>query len=778
MFKPTILTLALLLAGCATLEAPQAPAGSGQMLPEPLPEKLASSSAIAVGESSLGADAASDVRAGAAETRLFLGTDQMIRQDLAPQVDPVLTEGDKVSLNFENVSVESLVAALLGDLLKVSYTIDAGAGTTVSLRTRQPLERREVLDVLDTVLLPHDLVIIRDNAGVYHLTSRSATAGSQPFVSASNVKDLVGSGTVIVPLNHIGAAEMAKILKPLAPADAIVNVDTLRNLIMLRGSKSQLTGWLELVDTFDIDYLSGMSLGVFPLEYANVNTVYDTLRTMMGADPGGGVFGSDSGSAQDEGQRSGRAAPASQSQAVASDTGAGGPLDGLVRLFPIERLNALVVVSPRKQILGQVETWIRRLDQPTDALEAGLFVYPVQNGSAVRMAELLNGLFGTGAAPGGAGVAGGSAPSQFGSSRNTRQSGSSSDLSRSSRQAGGSGLSFGLSSASFSSDNGAPATSVSDLEGNVRVVADESRNALLIRAPRTEYRRIERALRDLDRAPTQVLIEASIVEVGLTGDLKYGVEWFLQNSLGGGHTGEARFNTSGSGDGGLPQTGFSYSIVNRAGQVRATLNALAEKSLLRILSNPSVLVLDNHNAKIQIGNEQPIRTGDVTVVDGAVISDTFSYKDTGVMLSVRPSVNSGGLITMDILQQVVDVGEIDAATEQRSFLTREIESRVAVRSGETIVLGGMIRENESSGRSGIPVLGDIPVLGAAFSTTAKTRERTELIVLLTPRALEDDDQLRAVSRELRDRMRGLDLQSLPSDDDFDSGKQRSGVTAQ
>ena len=211
---------------------------------------------------------------------------------------------------------------------------------------------------------------------------------------------------------------------------------------------------------------------------------------------------------------------------------------------------------------------------------------------------------------------------------------------------------------------------------------------------------------------------------------------------------------------GAQQPGFSYSIVNNAGVVKATLNALAQKSQLRVLSNPSILVLDNHNATIQVGKQQPVRTGGATVVNGAVISESVTYRDTGVMLSVTPSVNSGGLITLSIAQQVTDVGEIDSATTQRAFLTRQIQSRVAVRSGETIVLGGMIRENESSGRGGVPLLSEIPVVGALFSTTTEGKERTELIVLLTPRALEGDDQVRAASIEMRQRIRSLGLQPL------------------
>ncbi len=701
----------------------------------------------------------------AAGTRLFPGDDKLFKRDAAPKVDPVLASGDMVSLNFENISVGSLASALLGDLLRLNYTIDAGADVVVSLHTRQPLPRSQVLDVLDTVLLPHDLAIVRDAAGVYHVTKRTITVGSRPVVGSARFKDLAGAGTVIVPLNHIAAAEMAKILAPVAPREAIVYVDSMRNLLVLQGSKAQLGGWLELVEAFDVDFLSGMSLGVFVLEHASVNVVREALQALLGMDRSADPFSSSGAAPQAStggSPTAGAAAGVSGFNAGAQSAGQqANPLTGLIRVFPVERLNALVVVTPRSHLLTQVETWIRRLDRPMDALESSLFVYPVQNGSAMHLAEMLNGLFGSGASAQGKGVASGSAPQQFGGATGLSGTAGASGTGKSGSgaQASVGGAAMQASASGLGASN-APTNAVSQLDGNVRVVADEKRNALLIRAPRTEYRRIEKALRELDKAPTQVLIEASIVEVSLTGNLAYGVEWYVQNNMSGGREGQALLNLRESGAIGAQQPGFSYTILNKAGVIRATLNALAEKSKLRVLSNPSVLVLDNHNATIQIGKQQPVKSS--TSSSGTLITESITYKDTGVMLSVTPSVNAGGLITMDIVQQVTDVGEIDVATGQRNFLTRQIQSRVAVRSGEPIVLGGMIRENEVSGTTGVPLLSDLPILGAMFGKNSNTSERTELLVLMTPRALEDDDQLRSASAELRQRMRAMAIETAPA----------------
>lgn len=426
--RPSVLLVALLASGCASAQNASSVPVHLQPREPVAPASLAmpATATTASGPATKGAAPVASTsreigaKAATASTRIFPGTDQLIKADVAPRVDPVLATGDRVALNFENVTVANLATALLGDLLKLNYTIDAGGDTVVSLSTRQPLLRSQVLDVLDAVLLPHDLAIVRDNAGVYHVTKRTVTLGARPVVGSSKFKDLAGAGTVIVPLNHIAAAEMAKILAPIAPREAIVYVDSMRNLLVLQGSKAQLGGWLEMVEAFDVDFLSGMSLGVFVLEHANVNVVRDTLQAMLGSDKssdpyGGGASASPAGSPSSAaGGSSGAASASGSGGSSGSSAQMASPLGGLVRVFPVERLNALVVVTPRSHVLTQVETWIRRLDRPTDALEAGLFVYPVQNGSALQLAEMLNGLFsGQTGAGRSAGVAAGSAPTQF-----------------------------------------------------------------------------------------------------------------------------------------------------------------------------------------------------------------------------------------------------------------------------------------------------------------------------------------------------------------------------
>src|SRR5690606_21710266 len=479
-----------------------------------------------------------------------------------------------------------------------------------------------------------------------------------------------------------------------------VRIDTNRNLLVLAGTRNQVSGWMDIISTFDVDQLAGMSVGIFPLDNSLAEDINTALSQLLGT--------------AGEGEQ-------------ATST----PLAGLVRVVPIERLNSILVVSARSHYIDQIRTWIERLDQAQDSSgEPTLYIYPVQNGNAVQMAQLLSGIFG------------GSGSSSSGSNQS-------------------SGVAPGLSQMSTGSDSAMPDTgSVQqnsggnfDLGDNIRVVADNFNNALLIYAPRQEYTKIRNALERLDIVPTQVLIEASIIEVTLSDDLEFGVEWTFRDNFSNGRTGTGTLNLGDSNSIGPNVPGFSYSLTDNAGAVRAVINALAEQSLVNVLSTPSIMVQDNHTAAIHVGDQQPVQSAIQMSEIGTTTS--IEYRDTGVKLQVTPSVNAGDLVTMDILQSVTDVGPVDPATSQRSFLERNVSSRIAVRSGESVVLGGLIRDNASRGRAGLPFLQDIPVVGRLFGTTTNNNSRTELLVFITPRVLRNEQDLRDISVEMRTRMQGL-----------------------
>lgn len=651
----------------------------------------------------------SDPEPGATIVR---GSDRMFnpagRAVIAPQVGP------EVVLRFDQAPVTDVVHAVLGDILGLPYVVNQPVSGSLTINTSRPLPREEVLPVLEAVLQANGLSMAVDSSGVYHVGRPESLRGVNTFVGTATGVLAPGSNLMVLPLQYIGAAEMADILKPLANPENIVRVDSVRNLIILAGSKSRLEGFSEIVSMFDVDMLKGMSVGLFPMKYASVMDVEQAIKAVM-----------------------------AEGATAAGDTGGSGgrvsmgPLAGVLRIFPLEKANALLVVTPRSHYLDHAREWIDRFDQPQgEHAEQQLYVYSVQNGAAGHLSTLLSAL--------------------FSGSGTSRQSGA---VSRDSGVAPGlSASSLGSVSGTTTPSAGGDRSSISQISigDDVRVVADEVNNSLLIYAPRSEYRKIEAALRRLDIAPTQVLIEASILEVTLTDELSYGLQWYFNGGVGGGYSGAGRLSGANNGAIAASFPGFGYTVTNPVDQVKAVLNAFAQKSLINVISSPSIMVQDNHTATIQVGDQQPVRSS-TTVTDGGTTTSSIQFKDTGVQLAVTPSVNAGDLVTMDIKQTVTDVGQVDLATGQRSFLQRQIESKVAVRSGESIVLGGLIKDNTTRSRQGLPVLQDVPLLGNLFSSTADNGTRTELLVMITPRVIRSEVDLRLVGDELRQRMRGLDM---------------------
>ncbi|MBY0454918.1 MAG: type II secretion system secretin GspD [Burkholderiaceae bacterium] len=679
----------------------------------------------------------------ATEPRILRGTDRVI----APAKAPLGFDGPSVTFNFEEAPVPEVVRTILGDVLKVDYVLHPPLSGSVTLSTRMPVAPDQAAFLLESALQANGLALARDARGTYHVGRPDLLKGIGAAVRQTGNGPLPpGSGVVIVPLQYIGAGEMAAILRPLMSAEGLVRVDTVRNLLVLAGTRTQAEGWLDLVNTFDVDLLKGMSVGVFPLKYASIKEVEAALQ-LMSVGAGGAALPAPAPAAP--------AAPgASAAPRASAALSESNPLFGALRIMPIERLNSILVVTPRASYLDEARRWIERLDRPSDnSAEAQLFVYPVQNGNARHLASVLGGIFGDGkqAPTANNGVAPGLTPVT-----------TATNFLGGSNNSGGLGIRApGATAQAGAATNRTTPTSTPTVAmlGNIRVMADEINNAVLVWGSRMEYAKIEATLKRLDLPPTQVLIEASIIEVTLTDELKYGLQWAFNDSNtsinGTNYSGRGTLSNTAGGVLGGQAAGFSYTLRNPLGQVRAVLNALADKSLVKVISSPSLMVLDNHTAAINVGNQQPVKSGETVSTEGTVRSTNIQYKDTGVNLTVTPSVNAGNIVTMQVDQTVTDVGAVDEATGQRAFLQRQIASKVAVRSGESLVLGGLIRDNLTSGKVGVPVLQDIPVFGNLFGTNTTNGNRTELLVVITPRVVRSDQEMREVGRDLRDRMRGL-----------------------
>jgi general secretion pathway protein D len=518
-------------------------------------------------------------------------------------------------------------------------------------------------------------------------------------------------------LKYISAPEMEKILQPFAPEDGILHVDPMRNLLMLAGTSLELANLQETINIFDVNWLKGMSVALYTLQNAESENVAAELESL---------FGENSGT----------------------------PLAGMFRFIPVERINGILAITPQQEYLRDIRTWVDRLD---GIVGDRLYVYDVQNGDAEYIAGILTQLFEGISADTAVRASGRVAPGRAPASLTSGES--SAEQTGSQGQGGAAASPLGdLTGGAISimQASGPVGSGLGNGGGEVRVIADTENNSLLIWADDQNYEKVLNALRKIDVTPRQVLIEATIAEVALSDDLRYGFQWYFQNNVGA---------YEGVGSLGLPTNvpletsppnplllnNFSYALVDNAGFIRAFMQTLAEESKLRVLSSPQLMVIDNQEANFRVGNQVPVKTSE-TVTSGGNTVESIEFKDTGVLLTVRPQVNAGGLVTMELNQEVTNVGEIDDATGQRTFLQRTINSKVAIQSGKTIVLGGLILESDSTGKSGIPILHKLPVLGPLFGSTTNEFGRTELIVLITPRVIDSSGEAEKVTSELRRRM--------------------------
>ena len=657
------------------------------------------------------------------------GTGSFINQDAARAGIVTSPASGDVTLNFELADLRDVVKVIF-DTLEENYVIDPAVQGVVTVQTSRPLPRDALIPTLESLLRMNGAALIQ-SGGLYRIVpANSVLASGLVAPSAGNNEVRPGYGVRIIPLKYISATEMEKILLPFAPEGGVVSVDNARSLIMLSGTSRELASLEQTVNIFDVNWLKGMSVGIYRLENIDAASAAEEL---------GAVFGE----------------------------GGDLPISGMLRFVPVSQLNSLLVITPQQEYLKDVQGWIDRLDGGGGER---LYVYDVENGQAGYLADVLNNVFGGG---GGGGGSSGSAGTTGGDVAPGLESTSmSSDDSFGSDQGLGSGSGGGLDEGGDLPDSTSATASMVDLGGegsglafpgeDVRIVADEENNSLLIWATDRTYHKILDALRRVDVQPRQVLVEVTVAEVTLAGRLRYGLQWFFKNDVG---------NYGGGGVLGLPPgttvsslvegaagnfgaSDFAYAITDNAGVIRALFQALESDNSVNVLSSPQVMVVDNQTASIRVGNQEPVQ-GSTTITDGGNQINSIQFKDTGVLLKVRPRVNSSGQVTMDVRQQVIDKGAQDEATEQFAFFERSVESRVVVSSGETIILGGLISETRRANQAGIPVLYKVPILGPLFGQVNNENNRTELIVLITPRIVRDGREAQQVTEELKQRMRAV-----------------------
>lgn len=612
---------------------------------------------------------------------------------ITPQSAQINPRSGDISLNFPNADVRVVAKAVLGDILHLRYTVDPAVTGTVSVVTASPIARSSVLEVLEKALRASNMALVPQGEGFQ--ISATGSAGTIGSIAPG----ATGYGTEIITLNFVNAEELKRLLDSLLPG-TVSSIDPGRNTLVIAGTTGQRAAVRDILRQFDVNWLRNMSFALLVPQRTDSRLIVPELDKLLN-DPSA-------------------------------------PTRGLVRLISMEKLNGILAISAQRQYLDDVRRWVDILDREGTNTERRLFVYQVQNSRARDLAKTLNTAFGIGS--GGAGVQPNDAPAadnrdaipSTGAPQATPVPGSAS----SGQTANG--------AASHGAANGV----------NVTISADESNNAIVVFGTPRDYAVVEDALRKLDILPYQVMIEAAITEVGLTDNLRYGVQWNFQS-------GESNFAlTESATDTGPTRAvpGFSYFFSNN-NDISATLNALEKRTNIKVVSAPKLLVLNNQTAALQVGDQVPITTQSATSTTTAnpAIVNSVEYRDTGVILKVTPRVNGSGVVLLDLAQEVSDVSPNQTSNiDSPTISTRRISTSIAVRDGQVIALGGLFRNSRSYGKNGLPILSRIPVLGALFGTNTNVQNRTELLIILKAHVLRSADDGRAVTEELRAKLHTIE----------------------
>ena len=621
--KPAALTIffVVVLSACAT-----SPPGNDAP-PKPVPPITLTSGPLAPPQKPASVDSPLQAK----EALVVSGTGNFVKA--TPAQPPVPSGPEEFSLNFEATDIRAIVQSIMGDYLRESFTIHPATTGTGTIRLSKPVSRKDLIPILEMMLRQNGQIMLREEGMYKIMPAAQGTRGSiSPQVGTTSSPLPTGFSVQIVQLKYVGAADMMRILAPYVtdPA-ASVQIDAVRNLVIISGTQRELRHLFDIIDLFDVDFLAGYSVGLFQMS-TDVKALSADLDRIFG-------------------------------------TAAQSPLAGIVRIIPIERMNGLLVVTTQAKYLEEAKKWIERLDRAGGASGGmRLNVYAVQHGKAEKLAQLLSEVYGNKQSSTGPALAPGQRPAQIATPTPVP------GLPATGAAAAQSLVSFAGSGVSVSKD--------------VRIIADNDNNALLILASPSDYETIQGALRQLDVARRQVSVEVLVAEVTLNDELSFGIEWFIN----------ARNNTVGSlrdagnllpnlpalGAGVDPRslvkasTGLQLINIGLGGDIRAALHALGTDGRSKVISTPRVMVLDNEKATINVGDQISVDTGSSTgTTTGGNVVTTRQYLSTGVILTVTPRINAGGRVTLDVNQEVSSPGPGTNPT----ISTRKAQTVVTVSSG-------------------------------------------------------------------------------------------------
>jgi general secretion pathway protein D len=676
--------------------------------------------------------------------------------------DPAaVVRGDGVELNFEGAEIQNVAKTVLGDTLGISFVVDPRVQGNVTLASTGPIPRKDVLPVFESVLRMSNAAVVHEGNLVKIVPVAEASGTGAVNIGAGQA----GFGVSIVPLRYTAATTIARTAENFLSRAGAIKIDQARNLLLIQGTTAERQAALDVVAAFDVEWMRNQSVGVYPLKSTSPETMIKELERVF-------------------------------------ESGDGGQGQGVVRFQPISRMNAVLVVTKNPKFLERATQWVQRLDR-SDTSGTTVRVYRLKYASAPQVAKVLNEIFLTQRA----GQSIGDSPlSQIAPGTNAAQSRLDS-LKAANAGSDGSATSSGKSSpargaasagtagpiaAAFENfenkgkDGDAESTtrsssiSSTDKGGmfqNVRITPDTADNSIVVYSNQEDYRIIERSLRELDRPRLQVAIEATVAEVTLTDALQFGVQYFFANknsnvgllpATGGAVAAPAATAASATATADASsavQTAIQSAFLQRVlpglnlvlgaeAQPKVILTALSNLTNVKVLSAPSVVVMDNQPALLQVGNEIPVSTGAATILTNpnTPVVNTIEMRNTGVILKVLPHVYANGQIQMEIEQEISNVVNPTQVTLTPTISQRRVHSTIAVTSGQTVLLGGLISDQDQSTKAGIPLLSDIEVIGNLFGTRSGQKVRTEIIMFIKPRLIRNSVDSRSVAEEFRSRL--------------------------
>ncbi len=703
---------------------------------------------------------------------------------------------ENVTLNLANLPIAQAVKVVLGDIMGVNYVIDPRLDGKVTVHTTRPVSKAAALELFQSALRVAGGAVVQAG-GVYKVVplDQAGTAGGNVSTSTTDPSSVsAGESTRVVQLRYVAPSEMRRLLEPMTIQGGVVQADDGRHTITLKGTPQDLATLEDVIATFDIDTMRGMSFALVPVKSGDADLIVEDLRKVFGTDE------------------------------------KDGPMKGMVRFVSNKRLASVLVMSAQPAYLDRARAWIQRLDARAQGTEKQFFTYRVQNRPAKEMLQVLSSMFGSDGSRSGSNTAprfGQSSSSSSGEDavQSSSNSGPASPLGALSSSgptgAGGGGPSsggasgglggqvggpggspgfFGSAGGNGSNDQNqskGPGTVTLGEDSRYKVGVDEAKNSLVVMATPEDFEKILHVIEALDVQPNQVFIEATIAEVTLTDELHFGVAWFLQKGAHAGGfgglppAGAATSNGVGTSAttnnflglnnllGGNPVgvplqsvfPGFSYAFTAAKGIV--VLNALNAITSVNILSTPSLTVLDNRQAVLQVGDQIPV----TTLQSVAALGNTFnsvSYLNTGVILAITPHISESGRLMLDLDQEVSNQAPGTGGNGTNPTIQqRKVKTQVAVADGESLVLGGLIQNSRTKAANQIPVIGDIPILGSAFKDKDDQITKTELIIMITPHVIRSMSEARAIAEEYKRKLLSVSTKAIARPHDIEQSARRT-----